>query len=111
VTNEEAVKLWASWPPEQRLAMAKSAPRVAGKWEQLPIENPDGSVKYARHHEDVWLVTAHYNDGRWHGNDYEHDRVYRGDYETPELAQAACDAALIAAGWVLDNQEKKEETR
>ena len=89
--------LWAALPPDLRLALAKTAPKVAGRW-----------------HDGKRVVAArYYGDGKAAAV-VERSRntllPFRAKtllsdtgHATKELAQAACDAALLAQGYVLDN--------
>ena len=93
-SQPETVKaLWAALPPDLRLALAKTCPKVAGKWET----NESGLNRRCN-----GQVVAHQDEYGWtvHG---PNGTVGGPTSHIPVLdALAAADAALLAQGYVLD---------
>lgn len=89
--------LWAALPPDLRLALAKTAPRVLGPWKPgvvallvRCVAGSNGPCVASVHRERRQTFKASVGGGI-------------GDYPTSEEAQSACDAALCAQGYVLDD--------
>lgn len=91
-TDLSTVKaLWAALPPDLRLALAKTCPKVAGKWAQAGL----GVIRRCQ----AWTVAeARPAGGEFFGKWCASvDGTWLGDFPTLAEAQSACDAAL--ADW------------
>lgn len=97
-----ASALWSALPPDLRLALAKTCPKVAGKWrfsEYPCLVDTFGEVpSWERGHlgHQAWLALV----GDVYATSVQGKSV--GSFKTLASAQAACDAALLAQGYVLD---------
>lgn len=95
VTLDEAKKWWAWFSPELRLVMAKTAPKVAGRWKG------DGVIVWREVNGEPYVIA-----GRTRVDGYL--RIGSAPMQdvqatSLDLIQAACDAELIRQGYVLDN--------
>lgn len=98
MTKEEAMAMWDSFTPEQRLAMAKTAPSVAGPWhEYIPgrwMRNIDGSEVANAHHSTPGAPV----EAGWYGLGLD------GPHPSRDECMASQDARLIEEGVLLDNE-------
>jgi hypothetical protein len=102
VTLDEAKKWWAWFSPELRLAMAKTAPKVAGKWSRSPTGatiRPDATPH--RSGGMLGIVTKAVTAAGWFAQVLT---VHLGLFPSEAEAQSACDAELIRQGYVLENE-------
>lgn len=95
-----ASALWSALPPDLRLALAKTAPKVAGKWVESPFPMRDAA-------DCVTLVFERRGAAAVMNTEAHVFEAYVGmtrlaTFTTLASAQAACDAALLAQGYVLD---------
>jgi hypothetical protein len=79
MTPEAASERWAAMTPEERLTMAKTAPRVAGPW-----------VTRGTYSERV---------------DFRTGEFLVGTHEGATITRDDQDTALLAAGYVLEGDE------
>lgn len=100
MTPTTAKEAWARMSPEERLAMAKAAPKVATAWRlgvrtaaYRPGTCGDNAVTIWKVDVGVGIFKPTID-----GNSL-------GYFPTLAQAQAACDAELIRQGYVLDNGE------
>lgn len=105
--------LWAALPPDLRLAMAKTAPRVILGWQSAIGAN--GRDAHGCTFGTVWFRKCANGDFACEAFEsaggYEHKsgafvarvgNATLGTFSTLPAAQAACDAALIAQGYATD---------
>lgn len=101
---ESARALWAALPPDLRLALAKTAPSVLMPW---TTQQPDSGALERRDRAMPITWTAAVSPDTEHIKARWVIRLRNGDLlkgaaETTQQAQSACDAALLAQGYVLD---------
>lgn len=91
---ETVQALWAALPPDLRLALAKTAPRVVWNWEVGSLIAASRRCNVGGQPAIIWRkgplfeATVH--------------QIVLGCFPTLTEAKAACDAALRAQGYVLD---------
>jgi len=100
MTPTTAKEAWARMTPEERLAMAKTAPKVARPWvpgvrtaAYRPGTCGDNAVTIWKVDVGIGIFKPTID-----GNSL-------GYFNSLPEAQAACDAELIRQGYVLDNGE------
>lgn len=92
--------LWSALPPDLRLALAKTAPRVAGRWKG------DGVIAWREVNGEPYAIAGRTRvDGYFRIGSAPMQDVQA---TALDLIQSACDAALIAQGYVLDNGSDDE---
>lgn len=101
---QDVTALWAALPPDLRLALAKTAPKVAGKWENKgkpPWLEDSDFVLMRRAIASGKYATASCVEGV---GMYCIGETMEPAGTTLASAQAACDDALLAQGYVLDGE-------
>lgn len=94
--------LWSALPPDLRLALAKTCPKVASPWgrSEYPcfVEGFGAVPSWERGHfgRPAWLALV----GDAYATSVQGQSV--GNFKTLAEAKSACDAALRAQGYVLD---------
>ena len=99
-------EFWKRLQPHQARALLAAAPRVASRWERVPGP-PDREAwrRYDDGNGPAAVVTdwPRYNCAHWSVG--RNDAFRRGEADTIEAAKSAADAALVAAGYILDDSE------
>jgi len=106
----EPEAFWSALTPAQALALLRAAPKVAGAWTSL------GKSAYRSDHAGRVIAAA--TPAPWCG---AHSAQTTADGATATLAtervdtldgaKAAADAALVAAGWVLVDDDSADSAR
>lgn len=104
--EDDPAAFWPMITRAQALALLGAAPRVAGEW--VPddrhgrsgaryTKTPVGSLDVA----GTWVLDDRFG---WHAHVGQsiYDPDAEGTADTLDAAKAAADAALVAAGWVLE---------